>query len=158
MRYLMIDRVERVERRRRITAVKNLSLSEDFFADHFVGTPVMPGALLIESLAQATTALLEISDDHRHKALLIMVERAKFRALVRPPDQLRIEVEIVSWDGDVARVDGTISCRDRVVADARLVFNMADAEQFYPGAVRAVVDIGYRTLLRDAVIVPESHD
>jgi 3-hydroxyacyl-[acyl-carrier-protein] dehydratase len=67
MRYLMIDRVERIERGRRLTAVKNVSLSEDYFREHFIGSPVMPGALLIESLAQAATALLEISREHRDR-------------------------------------------------------------------------------------------
>jgi 3-hydroxyacyl-[acyl-carrier-protein] dehydratase len=155
MRYLLIDRIERFERRRRLVAVKNVTASEDFFADHFIGQPVMPGALLIESLAQAGTALLEISDDIQRKALLILVERAKFRVLVRPGDHLLLNVMIESWTGDLARVDGSITVKDRPVAEAKLVFALRSVEEFYPASVRGFVEMAYHNLLMNAITVTE---
>lgn len=90
MRYLLIDKIKIMECNKKITAVKNVALSEDVFFDHFAGYPVMPGALQIEAVAQAATALPEVSSDFKSKALLNIVDKAKFRRLVKPGDQLLI--------------------------------------------------------------------
>ena len=156
MRYLLIDRIERLQIDRQITAIKNVTLSEDVFSEHFIGNPVMPGALLIESLAQAGTALLEVSSEMRKKALLVMVMRAKFRSLVRPGDQLRITVTLLSQDNDMAETDCTIHVGDRLVADARLVFALRDVEQFYPDQIKNIVKVGYDFLLKDAQVIDET--
>ncbi len=158
MRYLLIDRIERLEINKQITAIKNVTMSEDVFSEHFIGNPVMPGALLIESLAQAGTALLEVSVDMKKKALLVMVVRAKFRALVRPGDQLRVTVTLLSQDNDMAETDGTIHVGDRLVADARLVFALQDVEKFYPKELRSFVGTGYDILLRDAQVIDPTGD
>ena len=153
MRYLLIDRIERLEINKRIIAIKNVAMSEDVFSEHFIGSPVMPGALLIESLAQAGTALLEVPGDVKRKALLVMVVRAKFRALVRPGDQLRVTVTLLSRDNDMAETDGTIHVGDRLVADARLVFALQDVEKFYSKEIRSIIEAGYNILLRDAQVI-----
>ncbi|MEZ4821440.1 MAG: hypothetical protein R2942_03125 [Ignavibacteria bacterium] len=88
MRYLFIDKIKSIECNKSITAIKNVSLSEDVFTDHFMGYPVMPGALQIETVAQVATALLEVSSDFSFKAILSIVEKIKFRKLIRPGDQL----------------------------------------------------------------------
>ena len=156
MRYVLIDRIERLQINRQITAIKNVTLSEDVFSEHFVGNPVVPGALLIESLAQAGTALLELSSELTKKALLVMVMRAKFRALVRPGDQMRIAVKLLSKDNNMADADCTIHVGDRLVADARLVFALQDAEQFYSEDVRKFVKVGYDVLLKDAQVIDQT--
>lgn len=153
MRYLMVDRVDRIEAGRGIVATKSVSLAEDVFADHFVGAPVMPGALLIESLAQAGTFLLEYPHNYRRKALLIMVERAKFRAIVRPGDQLRLEVTVEQDDGDMVRTHGTIDRQKGRVADATLVFHLTDADEFYPPKARLAVEVLYDLVFRNAEII-----
>ena len=153
MRYLLIDRVDRMETGHSIVCTKSVSLAEDVFADHFIGAPVMPGALLIESLAQAGTVLLEYPHELRKKALLVMVERAKFRSIVRPGDQLRIEVTVDSDDGDLVRAHGTIQGQKDRVAEATLVFHLADAEEFYPSPTRHLVESTYKLLLREAEII-----
>ena len=103
MRYLLIDRIQRLEFNKRILAIKNVALSEDIYSDHFFGFPVMPGALLIESVAQAGTALLEVSANYKKKALLIIVEQAKFRSLVQPGDQRAIFANRLSFDNHSAQ-------------------------------------------------------
>ena len=153
MRYFLIDRVNKIEIGRRIKAIKNVSLSEDIFADHFIGSPVMPGALLIESLAQAGTVLLEYPHGLRKKAILAMVERAKFRSVVRPGDQLRIEVTLDRDEGEIVRTKGTIEGENGLVVDAALVFHLADAEEFYPPKTRHIVEIAYDSLLAGTEIV-----
>jgi len=118
----------------------------------------MPGALLIESMAQAGTALLELSEDLAVKALLVMVERAKFRALVRPGDNLVIDVALDSRDGSWARVNGTVRANGRTVADADLTFSINDVNAFCPEVFRSMIRMAYADLTRDAVIGPFADD
>jgi 3-hydroxyacyl-[acyl-carrier-protein] dehydratase len=154
MRYILLDRIERFHQSHRLIAIKTVSRSEDFFTDHFPGQPVMPGALLIECMAQSGTALLELSRDLRIKALLAMVDRAKFKTPVRPGDSLRVDVTIQSEDASWSRINGVIRVNDRVVADALLTFSIHEVGPFYPEPVRTMVRFAYDDMLRDAVIGP----
>ena len=154
MRYILLDRIERIDHSRRLRAIKTVSRSEDFFTDHFPGQPVMPGALLVECMAQAGTALLELSQDLRIKAILVMVERAKFKVPVRPGDSLRIDASIESHDGAWARLSTSIRVQERVVADANLTFSINEVEPFYPESIRSIVRMAYTDMLRDAVVGP----
>jgi 3-hydroxyacyl-[acyl-carrier-protein] dehydratase len=150
MRYLLIDKIKKIERNKLITATKNVALSEDVFTDHFTGYPVMPGALLIESVAQAATALLEISASYKVKALLTIVERAKFRELVKPGDQLLIDVNVTSMQDESALLEGVITTNDKRVMDGRLVFVLKPADVFYPPRTRAFIESVYDFWLEDA--------
>jgi 3-hydroxyacyl-[acyl-carrier-protein] dehydratase len=152
MRYLLIDRIQRLECNKEVVAIKSVALSEDIYSDHFVGSPVMPGALLIESLAQAGTALLEVSANFTKKALLVIVNRAKFRRLVRPGDQLFVTATMHSLENSYARIDGKIHVSDRLVMDAELVFVLRNAEEFYSPRAKFLVETMYDVLLRDAQI------
>lgn len=153
MRYYLIDRVTYLEYHRCIRAIKSVALSEDIFADHFYGNPVMPGALQIEALAQAGTVLLELSYGYRHKAVLALIDRAKFRGLVRPGDQLRIEMTVLSSDGALARTDSVIQVGERVVTSARMTFALQPIDDYYPPQTRHLTELLYRNLLRDATVV-----
>ncbi len=153
MRYLFLDRIQRLEVNKQVLATKNVALSEDVFVDHFVGSPVLPGALLIEALAQAGTALLEVSANFRKKALLVMVEQAKFRVLVQPGDQLSISAEILSIDRQSAQIQGKIHVADRLVMSAHITFSLKDAEEFYPSKTRHLMETIYDYWLKDAEII-----
>ena len=157
MRYLLLDRVLRLEANKHVHAIKNVALSEDVYNEHFFGFPVMPGALQIEALAQATTALLEVSANYEKKGLLIIVNHAKFRALVHPGDQLSINATVLSCDGDVAHVEGTIHVAERLVMEAKLVFALKDADTFYPPKSKHLVETTYDFLLRDAELIGVRH-
>jgi 3-hydroxyacyl-[acyl-carrier-protein] dehydratase len=154
MRYILLDRIERFDPARRLLAIKTVSRSEDYFTDHFPGQPVMPGALLIECMAQAGTALLELSQDLRIKALLAMVDRAKFKTPVRPGDSLHIDVTIQSRDETWNRVTALIRVGDRVVADALLTFSTHDIAPFYPEPVQSMLRHAYDDMLRGTVVGP----
>ena len=103
--FLMIDRVMEMERFKRIVSFKNVSINESFFQGHFPGQPVMPGVLILESMAQSGGLLLlqEIPDRDRKVVYLATINDAKFRRPVVPGDQLRVEVEVLVWKGDFAR-------------------------------------------------------
>lgn len=160
MRYLLIDRIQRLEFNKCLSAIKNVSLSEDVYSEHFFGFPVMPGALLIESLAQAGTALLEVSADFKKKALLVMIEDAKFRSFVHPGDQLSIAVKLLSSDNSFARMEGTVHVAGRLVAEAKLTFALKGADEFYPPKTRHLIESVYDFWLKEAQVIgrPESEE
>jgi 3-hydroxyacyl-[acyl-carrier-protein] dehydratase len=124
--FLLIDRVVEIERRKRIVAVKSVTINEQFFQGHFPGYPIMPGVLIVEAMAQAGGALLLTEVEDRHGKLIVFtgIERARFRRPVVPGDQLRIEVEMLAWKalgGNVAvRIAGKASVDGKLVCDATL--------------------------------------
>ncbi|WP_164557832.1 3-hydroxyacyl-ACP dehydratase FabZ [Massilia atriviolacea] len=129
MRYILLDRITALQPPQLASGVKCVSLSDDIFADHFPGHPIMPGAMIIESMAQLGGVLVEASmrEQGRHDlhALLVTVDRAKFRHQVRAGDKIELECHgiVVHEDGGqvraMARVDG------RLVAEAELAFAFA---------------------------------
>lgn len=152
MRYLLIDRVDALQRNRRVTATKCVALSEDHFLDHFPGLPVMPGALIIESMAQAATVLIEWSSDHTRKAILVMVKDLKFRSLVMPGDQIRIEEEIVSSHDGLIELQCSATVNDKIVASGSLIMASREASEIYHPAVLQVRNVMYDVWLRNTRI------
>ena len=113
---LMIDRMVNVVLGESAIGIKNVSVNENFFQGHFPGHPVMPGVLIIESMAQTAAALVveTLGGDAAGRVVYFMtIEGAKFRRPVVPGDQLRVHVTKIRhrgnvWKfGGVARVDGT---------------------------------------------------
>lgn len=100
--FLLVDRVIELEMNKRITAIKNVSFNEPFFQGHFPGHPVMPGVLIVEALAQTAGCLFQMSagnDDSDSAAdkpiyYLVKIDNARFKAMVVPGDQLRMEVTL----------------------------------------------------------------
>src|ERR1700753_570474 len=88
--FLLIDRVVEIERKKRIVALKNVTINEPYFQGHFPSYPIMPGVLAVESIAQAGGALLLTEIPDRDDKLMVFtgIERAKFRRPVVPGDQL----------------------------------------------------------------------
>lgn len=113
-------------------AIKNVALSEDFFDDHFPRHPVLPGVLIIEGMAQLAGLLVEACQEartgRRAKAVLTILERTKFRHMVRPGDSLRYQAEVASLQdaGGKARVR---ALRDgRLVASTEMVFALQEVQ------------------------------
>jgi UDP-N-acetylglucosamine acyltransferase len=107
----------------RLVAVKNVTVSEEFFQGHFPGQPLMPGVLMIEALQQAAGVLLLDREGAAPtaRAALRGVNNAKFRRQVVPGDRLRLEVRLDRARATLARVQGTAYVDDQVVAEAELL-------------------------------------
>ena len=122
----LVDAVTELEPGRRIVAVKNVTVNEDFFQGHFPGDPLMPGVLMIETLAQvATVLLLHENPGDGARAFLRGVDNAKFRLKVVPGDRLRLEVRLGSRRTNLARAYGTAYLGDRIVAEAELLLGLS---------------------------------
>ncbi len=130
--FLLIDRVIDLERKKRIVAIKNVTINEPFFAGHFPNLPIMPGVLIVETIAQAGGALLltEIPDREHKLMVFTGIERARFRRPVVPGDQLRIEVEVKAWrenSGRAAvRMEGIAYVGEKRVAEAIVTCQLVD--------------------------------
>ena len=97
MRFVLIDRILEIKTGQSLVALKNLSLAEEYLADHFPGFPVMPGVLMLEALTQAGAWLIREHEDFAHSIVLLKQARTiKYGSFVEPGRQLQIRVEMVS--------------------------------------------------------------
>jgi 3-hydroxyacyl-[acyl-carrier-protein] dehydratase len=128
--FLLIDKVVEMERFKRIVAIKSITINEGFFQGHFPGKPVMPGVLILESMAQAGGLLLlqEIPDRDRKVLYLASMTDVKFRRPVVPGDQLRVEVNVLVWKGDLCKIEAKAFVDGNLAAEARMLCVMADRE------------------------------
>ena len=121
--FLLIDRVLEIERKKKIVAIKNVTVNEPFFAGHFPEFPIMPGVLIVEAMAQAGGAMLLTEVEDRKDKLIVFtgIDKARFRRPVVPGDQLRIEVVMLSWKQGASRIavrmEGKAFVNGKVVCD-----------------------------------------
>jgi 3-hydroxyacyl-[acyl-carrier-protein] dehydratase len=97
MRFVMIDRIVELNSGKSLVAVKNLSLGEEYLADHFPGFPVMPGVLMLEALAQAGAWLIRDLEDFANSVVLLkQAKTIKYGSFVEPGRQLHLQVELTA--------------------------------------------------------------
>ena len=126
MRFFLIDKINEWNVGRTAKAVKNIALSEDFFDDHFPRRPVMPGVLIVEGMAQLSGLLLEASLKEKYaedaKAILTVLERTKFRDIVKPGDTLIYTTEIMSVNKNGGKVSASAYLNNKAVVTTGMVF------------------------------------
>lgn len=146
MRFFLIDRITRWEVGKAAEARKNVALSEDFFDDHFPRRPVMPGVLILEGMAQLSGLLLEASLRERFgksaKAILTILDKVKFRDLVKPGETLVYTTELTSLNEVSGKVSVQAAREGRLIAATGMVFSFKDVDDpTLDGKRRALLDL-----------------
>lgn len=127
--FLLVDRVVEIEGDRRAVGIKNVCINEPYFQGHYPSQPIMPGVLIIESMAQLAGILLSQKLEHTGKvAVLLSMDHVKFRRPVLPGDQLVLEAETLRVKARTGHVRCRALVNDELVAQAEIKFMMVDAE------------------------------
>lgn len=126
--FLLVDRIVEIIDNRRIVGLKNVTINEPFFQGHFPGHPIMPGVLIVESMAQVGGfLLLEAVEDVRDKVVYFMsMDGVKFRRPVLPGDQLRLEVEMLQFRGKTCKMRGEAFVEGQLVCEADMMARVVD--------------------------------
>jgi beta-hydroxyacyl-ACP dehydratase FabZ len=127
--FLLVDRIIELVPAERVVALKNVTINEPFFQGHFPGQPVMPGVLIIEAMAQAGGVLAYESSttDSRGQLIYFMgMDKVRFRKPVVPGDQLIFEAKILKLRSKVAKMAGTATVDNQLVAEAELMASFGE--------------------------------
>lgn len=128
--FLLIDRVLQLELGKTIIAVKNVSINEPFFPGHFPGSPVMPGVLILEAMAQAAALLSFKTENYAPSEIGIVyfagIDGARFKKPVIPGDQLIISVEILRRVRGIWKYKARVDVDGALVAEAELMATLRD--------------------------------
>jgi len=120
--FLMVDRIVELGEKTAV-GIKKLSMSNYFFAGHFPGNPIMPGVLMLEALAQVGGVLLLKRPENTGKTAYFMsINNAKFRRIVKPGDELRLEIEVTRYKTRTGQIHGQALVDGQVVCEADLLF------------------------------------
>lgn len=124
--FLLIDRVIDLNPGKTLTAIKNVTMNEPFFVGHFPEHPVMPGVLILEAMAQASSVLAarSLPPELQAKKLLFLfagIDNARFKRMVIPGDQLKIDVEVIKVKSRMVKVQATASVEGEVACSAELM-------------------------------------
>ena len=130
MRFLLIDRITELDPQKSITAVKNLTMAEEYLADHFPGFPVMPGVLMLETLIQAGGWLIRHAEDFAHSTIMLKEARAiRYNSFVTPGNSLIVQMTVRKQSGNVWDFNGTGTVNGDSAVSAKLTleaFNLSD--------------------------------
>jgi beta-hydroxyacyl-ACP dehydratase FabZ len=118
---LLVDRIVECDDEKRIVGIKNVTVNEPYFQGHFPGAPVMPGVLQLEAMAQTGGVLLIRIIGKGGTPFFMAIDKVRFRKVVQPGDQLRIECEIIQSRARVAKFSGKIYVDDALVSEAELM-------------------------------------
>lgn len=125
--FLLVDKIIECDDLKRIVGIKNVTINEPFFQGHFPGVPVMPGVLQIEAMAQTGGILINrIAKAGDRVPFFMSIDKAKFRRVVKPGDQMRIEIDIVTQKTKIARFVGKILVDGELASEAELMCMLAD--------------------------------
>ena len=126
--FLLVDRILSYEPYKRVVGIKNVTVNEPFFQGHWPNMPIMPGVLIIESMAQVSAILLFDGNGHAGKLAYFMgISNARFRRTVVPGDQLVVESEMLQLRRNACRVRAVAKIEDDIAVEAEMSFGLTDA-------------------------------
>jgi 3-hydroxyacyl-[acyl-carrier-protein] dehydratase len=133
MRFNLVDRIVEVIPGRSLRAVKNLTLGEEYLADHFPTFPVMPGVLMLQTLVEAGAWLLRLSDDFRYSVIVLREARnVKFGTFMEPGRRMEITAELVDRQGPLAVFKGKAEAGGNATVSARLTLECSNLGDRHP--------------------------
>jgi len=148
MRFFLVDRILVLEPPKRIVGVKNLSLAEEYLADHFPAYPVLPGVMMLEALVQTAAWLVRVTTDFEKSLILLREARnVRYGTFVRPGGRLDMDVSAIEIAETASRFKAIGRCQDQVAVQAKLTLehlNVADED-----ADRTDVDTTLRPFWRE---------
>jgi 3-hydroxyacyl-[acyl-carrier-protein] dehydratase/UDP-3-O-[3-hydroxymyristoyl] N-acetylglucosamine deacetylase/3-hydroxyacyl-[acyl-carrier-protein] dehydratase len=129
--FLLVDRVVSLDPGKSIAAIKNVTANESFFEGHFPEVKIMPGVLIVEAVAQAGGILLyhSIPDATKKLVVLSKLQNVKFRKIVVPGDQLRLEAEIIKVRARFATIRGRAIVDKEIVVEGEISAAIVDLEE-----------------------------
>jgi 3-hydroxyacyl-[acyl-carrier-protein] dehydratase len=131
VRFILLDRVTELEVGRKISAVKALSLAEEYLGDHFPTFPVLPGVMMIEALVQTAAMLVRVSNGFNQSMVVLQEARnVKYKSFVKPGNVLRIMVEAKEMGAESSSFSGAAYVGDQPMVEAKLKlrhFNLGDS-------------------------------
>lgn len=132
--FLLVDRILELEPGKKIVGFKNVTINEPFFQGHFPKHPIMPGVLIIESMAQigGVLAFKSTKGNEGQLVFFLGIDRAKFRRPVYPGDQLRIEVEVLQERSPYWKLKGMAYVDGKLAAEAELKAMLGQSDQGGP--------------------------
>lgn len=123
--FILVDRVLDYKTWDYLTAIKNVTINENFFTGHFPGNPIMPGVLMLEALAQSSAILSNLSREPKEGYNFLHyfagIDKARFKHVVTPGDQLRLEVKLIGQKRDFWRMHGEAFVGDKLACSADLL-------------------------------------
>jgi 3-hydroxyacyl-[acyl-carrier-protein] dehydratase len=132
MRFNLIDRIVEWQPKKSLVAVKNLTLGEEYLADHFPSFPVMPGVLMLQTLVEASAWLVRLTDDFRHSVVVLReVKSVKYGNFMQPGRTMRVEVEMLEEADGTATFKGKGEAEGQTTVSARYVlsrYNLGDRD------------------------------
>jgi 3-hydroxyacyl-[acyl-carrier-protein] dehydratase len=130
MRFILIDKVILLEAGKQIKTVKNVSLSEEYLADHFPTFPVLPGVLLLEGLIESASWLVRRTENFAHSMILLEQARnVKYKSFLAPGSQIEYTVKVRNIEENASSFSGVGISEGEKIVDARFAlkhFNLAD--------------------------------
>ncbi len=127
--FILVDRILELEPGKRVKALKNVTINEPFFQGHFPASPIMPGVLIMEAMAQAGGVLvIESLPPEKHGSLVYFmgIDKARFRQPVVPGDQLIFEIEMMRSRGKAAKLAGIATVDGKRVAEAEVLATIGE--------------------------------
>jgi 3-hydroxyacyl-[acyl-carrier-protein] dehydratase len=132
MRFHLIDRITELQPGKLLRAYKNLALGEEYLADHFPGFPVMPGVMMLQTLVEAGSWLLRLSEDYSHSVIVLReVKNVKYGTFMEPGKQMQISVELTERNDTISSFKGRGEVAGQSTVAARFVlgrYNLRDRD------------------------------
>ena len=120
MKFILIDKIIATEQGKELTAVKSVSLAEEYLADHFPAFPVLPGVLLLEGLVESAAWLVRLSQDFRNSMVLLeAAKNVKYKSFAAPGMKITYNVKAKAIEDNTSSFTGTGICDGEIIVEAK---------------------------------------